>query len=51
MAGMGAVARLAVVCNQGFSTRTLTVEHIADHLDQIMDLREARVCNAVAPEL
>jgi NAD(P)-dependent dehydrogenase (short-subunit alcohol dehydrogenase family) len=50
-AGMGTVARIAVVCTEGISNPMMTAEDIAEHLDQIMDIRQARVTDAVAPEL
>lgn len=41
--GMGAVARLAMVCTTGFAKVPLTAEDIAENLDSIMDLDQAWV--------
>jgi NAD(P)-dependent dehydrogenase (short-subunit alcohol dehydrogenase family) len=46
-AGLGGVARIAVLCSKGISTRGLTPEDIADNLDTIMDLADGEVRNAV----
>jgi NAD(P)-dependent dehydrogenase (short-subunit alcohol dehydrogenase family) len=45
-AGMGGVARIAVLCSQGISKRELTPEDIADNLDTIMDLTGGEVRSA-----
>ncbi|OBI53270.1 hypothetical protein A5707_11910 [Mycobacterium kyorinense] len=42
-AGMGSVARIAVVHTQGLTKSPLTAEDIAYNLDAIMDLADARV--------
>jgi NAD(P)-dependent dehydrogenase (short-subunit alcohol dehydrogenase family) len=44
--GMGGVARLAVVHAQGINKQSLTAEDIADNLDTIMDVTDARVTDA-----
>jgi NAD(P)-dependent dehydrogenase (short-subunit alcohol dehydrogenase family) len=44
--GMGGVARLAVVHAHGINKQTLTAEDIADNLDTIMDVTDARVTEA-----
>lgn len=44
--GLGGVARIAVVHTQGIPTAA-TVEDIRDNLDQLMDLRDAHVADAV----
>ena len=41
--GMGTVARIAVVRSQGIAKSPLTVEDIAQNLDQVMDLTDAYV--------
>jgi NAD(P)-dependent dehydrogenase (short-subunit alcohol dehydrogenase family) len=46
-AGLGGVARLAVLCSQGISKQELTPEDIADNLDAIMDMAGAQVRSAV----
>ena len=50
-AGMGVVARIAVLCSNGFAKQGITAEDIADNLEKIMSLEEARVSDAVAPRL
>ncbi|WP_228000090.1 SDR family NAD(P)-dependent oxidoreductase [Mycolicibacterium sp. P1-5] len=45
-AGLGGVARIAVLCSQGISKRVLTVEDIADNLDAIMDMTGAEIRSA-----
>jgi NAD(P)-dependent dehydrogenase (short-subunit alcohol dehydrogenase family) len=50
-AGMGVIARIAVLCSQGFSKQAMTAEDIADNLEKIMSLEDARVADAVAPQL
>jgi NAD(P)-dependent dehydrogenase (short-subunit alcohol dehydrogenase family) len=42
-AGLGGVARIAVLCSQGISKRKLTPEDIADNLDTIMDMDGGQV--------
>src|SRR5438270_6451861 len=49
--GMGGVARLAVVHAQGINKQPLTVEDIADNLETIMDVTDARVTSSDAIEL
>jgi len=44
--GMGGVARLAVVHAQGINKQPLTAEDIADNLDAVMDVTDARVTDA-----
>jgi NAD(P)-dependent dehydrogenase (short-subunit alcohol dehydrogenase family) len=44
--GMGGVARLAVVRAQGINKQPLAVEDIADNLDTVMDVTDARVTDA-----
>jgi NAD(P)-dependent dehydrogenase (short-subunit alcohol dehydrogenase family) len=44
--GMGGVARLAVVHAQGINKQPLAVEDIADNLDTVMDVTDARVTDA-----
>ncbi|MGV0602470.1 short-chain dehydrogenase, partial [Mycolicibacterium pulveris] len=46
MTGMGGVSRLAVVRTQGITKSPLTVEDIADNLDQIMNVNDAYVTEA-----
>lgn len=46
-AGLGGVARLAVLCSHGISKRDLTLEDIADNLDTIMDMAGGQVRGAV----
>jgi hypothetical protein len=46
-AGLGGVARIAVLCSQGISKRELTPEDIADNLDTIMDMTGGESRNAV----
>jgi NAD(P)-dependent dehydrogenase (short-subunit alcohol dehydrogenase family) len=46
--GMGTVARIAVVHARGVAKSPLTAEDIAQQLDTIMDLREARVTDSTA---
>ncbi|ORA68270.1 hypothetical protein BST23_04080 [Mycolicibacterium elephantis] len=46
MTGMGGVSRLAVVRTQGITNSPLTVEDIADNLDQIMNVNDAYVTEA-----
>jgi NAD(P)-dependent dehydrogenase (short-subunit alcohol dehydrogenase family) len=46
--GMGTVARIAVVHAQGLSKSPLTAEDIAQNLDVIMDLADARVTDTTA---
>jgi hypothetical protein len=48
---MGVIARIAVLCSQGFSKQAMTAEDIADNLEKIMSLEDARVADAVAPQL
>jgi len=50
-AGMGVIASIAVLCSQGFSKQAMTAEDIADNLEKIMSLEDARVADAVAPQL
>lgn len=49
--GMGGVARLAVVHTQGINKQPLTAEDIADNLDTIMNVADARVTDAGGIEL
>jgi hypothetical protein len=49
--GMGGVARLAVVHTQGINKQPLTAEDIADNLDTVMDVTDARVTDAGGIEL
>jgi len=49
--GMGGVARLAVVHTEGINKQPLTAEDIAENLDSIMDVRDARVTDAGGIEL
>ncbi len=42
-AGLGGVARIAVLCSQGFSKRDLTPEDVVDNLDTIMDMTGAEI--------
>ncbi len=44
--GMGGVARLAVVHAEGINKQPLTAEDIAENLDRIMDVTDARVTDA-----
>lgn len=46
MTGMGGVARLAVVRTQGITKSPLSVEDIADNLDQIMNVHDSYVTEA-----
>jgi NAD(P)-dependent dehydrogenase (short-subunit alcohol dehydrogenase family) len=46
-AGLGGVARIAVLCSQGISKRELTPEDSADNLDTIMNMTDGEVRNAV----
>jgi NAD(P)-dependent dehydrogenase (short-subunit alcohol dehydrogenase family) len=46
-AGLGGVARIAVLCSQGISKPELTPEDIADNLDAIMDMTGGQVRSAV----
>jgi NAD(P)-dependent dehydrogenase (short-subunit alcohol dehydrogenase family) len=46
--GMGSVSRLAVVHTQGISKDPLTAEDIADNLDAILDVSDARVTDSDA---
>ncbi|MCV7223130.1 SDR family NAD(P)-dependent oxidoreductase [Mycolicibacterium elephantis] len=46
MTGMGGVSRLAVVRTQGITKSPLTVEDIADNLDQIMNVNDAYITEA-----
>ncbi len=48
-AGMGGVARMAMVVSQGISMPSLTIEDVADNLDRIMDLEASGVTGAAAP--
>jgi NAD(P)-dependent dehydrogenase (short-subunit alcohol dehydrogenase family) len=48
VAGMGGVARIAVVCSEGIVKPAVTVEDIAENLEKIMDTRDARVTDAAA---
>jgi NAD(P)-dependent dehydrogenase (short-subunit alcohol dehydrogenase family) len=48
--GMGGVARIAVVHTQGISKSPLTAEDIAENLETIMDIREARVTDTTSIE-
>jgi NAD(P)-dependent dehydrogenase (short-subunit alcohol dehydrogenase family) len=47
-AGMGGVARIAVVSSRGFFKEGITAEDVADNLDAIMDLTEPTVTNVTA---
>ncbi|MBH0776318.1 SDR family NAD(P)-dependent oxidoreductase [Nocardia bovistercoris] len=40
-AGLGGVARIAIVASQGIHKSPLTAEDIADHLGEILDIRES----------
>ena len=46
--GMGGVARLAVVHTQGISKDSLTAEDIAENLDTILDVTDARVAESTS---
>jgi hypothetical protein len=46
--GMGGVARIAVVHTQGIFKSPLTAEDIAQNLDAILDVRDARVTDTTA---
>jgi NAD(P)-dependent dehydrogenase (short-subunit alcohol dehydrogenase family) len=46
--GMGSVSRLAVVHTQGISKDPLTAEDIADNLDAVLDVSDARVTDSDA---
>lgn len=46
MTGMGGVSRLAVVRTQGITKSPLSVEDIADNLDQIMNVDDSYVTEA-----
>jgi len=46
--GMGGVARLAVVHTQGISKDSLTAEDIAENLDTILDVTDARVTESTS---
>jgi NAD(P)-dependent dehydrogenase (short-subunit alcohol dehydrogenase family) len=46
--GMGGVSRIAVVHTPGIAKSPLTAEDIAEHLDAIMDARDARVTDTVS---
>lgn len=50
-AGMGGVARMAMVVSQGISNPSLTIEDVAGQLDRIMDLDGAGLTGAAAPRL
>jgi NAD(P)-dependent dehydrogenase (short-subunit alcohol dehydrogenase family) len=50
-AGMGVVARIAVLCSNGLAKQGITAEDIADNLEKIMSLDDAHVSDAVAPQL
>lgn len=50
-AGMGGVARIAVVRSQGFYKDAITAEYIADNLDIVMDVRDAGLAEAAAMEM
>jgi len=41
--GMGGIARIAVIHTQGIAKESLTAEDIADNLDAILDVTDARV--------
>jgi len=43
VAGGGRVQRLAVVETQGINHPNLTPEHVAEHLDALLDMTEARL--------
>ena len=45
---MGGVARLAVVHTQGISKDSLTAEDIAENLDTILDVTDARVAESTS---
>jgi NAD(P)-dependent dehydrogenase (short-subunit alcohol dehydrogenase family) len=45
-AGLGGVARIAVMCSQGISKRDLTPEDIADNVDMIMDMAGCEIRSA-----
>jgi len=49
--GMGGVARLAVVHTEGINKQPLTAEDIADNLEAILDVENARVTDAGGMEL
>jgi hypothetical protein len=44
--GMGGVARLAVVHTQGITKLPLTAEDVADNIDTVLDVTDARVTDA-----
>jgi NAD(P)-dependent dehydrogenase (short-subunit alcohol dehydrogenase family) len=46
--GMGGVARLAVVHTEGFSKDSLTPEDVAENLDLILDVTDARVTESTS---
>jgi NAD(P)-dependent dehydrogenase (short-subunit alcohol dehydrogenase family) len=45
-AGMGSVARLAIIHTKGLTKADLTVEDIAEHLDAILDVTDATVTSS-----
>lgn len=45
-AGLGGVARIAVLSSRGFSKRDLTPEDVAENLDTIMDMTDAQIRSA-----
>ena len=45
-AGLGGVARIAVLCSQGISKRELTPEDIAENLDTIMNMADGEIRSA-----
>ena len=48
---MGSVARIAAVVSNGIYESTISAEDVADHLDRIMDVREAHVSDVAAAQL
>lgn len=48
LAGMGAVARIAVVYSQGITTPVLTAEDIAEQIQTVCDLRDAYAADLAA---
>ena len=50
-AGMGSVARIAVVFSQGIWRSPMTIEDIAENIATIMNLGDAGVTDAAAPRM
>ncbi len=48
LAGMGGVARIAVLCSQGITKTPLTPEDVVEKIDAIMDMDGARITESTA---